>query len=134
MLKRHTPLKAKKRLASRAKLRPRRRARDRLDPNRFESLPIGKGDAIRRVDEAVLERARRRPRCEWCGRPSRGRLDPAHVRSRGAGGHDTDENVAGLCRPCHDNHHAGHSPTPDELRKVIARRRPTHEPQQPQQP
>lgn len=41
-------------------------------------------------------------RCCACG--SKGQSDPAHLRSRGAGGRDRG-NVVPLCRPCHDAQH-----------------------------
>lgn len=46
--------------------------------------------------------------CASCGAPAPS--DPAHVKSRGAGGHATLENGAGnlvpLCRLCHTKQHA----------------------------
>jgi 5-methylcytosine-specific restriction endonuclease McrA len=42
-------------------------------------------------------------RCVACGLS--GPSDPAHIRSRGAGGGDTFDNVIPLCRPCHSLQH-----------------------------
>ena len=44
-------------------------------------------------------------RCIACGKYG---VDPAHIRSRGAGGHDLVGWVIPLCRPCHSlSHHIG---------------------------
>lgn len=40
--------------------------------------------------------------CVICGAPN---PDPAHIRSKGAGGHDIDENVIPLCRQHHMAQH-----------------------------
>lgn len=53
------------------------------------------------VDEGLLEEVRRLP-CAVCGR---GPVDPAHIKSRGAGGPDTLENLLPLCRSHHTQHH-----------------------------
>ena len=44
--------------------------------------------------------------CRECGRVA-GALDPAHIKSRGAGGSDVAENLRLLCRDCHTRSHAG---------------------------
>ena len=52
---------------------------------------------IRTQDEKVLEEVRSNP-CIVCGKkPS----DPAHIKSRGAGGPDVPENLLPLCRIHH---------------------------------
>jgi len=49
---------------------------------------------IRKVDRALLDSVKKKP-CVLCGRaPS----DSSHIRSVGAGGPDTDFNVAPMCR------------------------------------
>lgn len=66
---------------------------------------INRERAERRRSEAFgpqAEAARARD-CSACGRP--GPSDPAHVRSRGAGGSDRG-NVIPLCRRCHIQQHA----------------------------
>lgn len=75
---------------------------------------------MKHVDEKVLEAARKRPRCEWCGR--RRPLDAAHIMSKGAGRVDIDGNVVGLCRLCHRRNHAGTDPTTADLLAVAAAR------------
>jgi hypothetical protein len=92
--------------------------RPKRDRRRFAGLPLA--PRMRIIDPAALERARQRPRCEWCRTPCR--PDPAHVRSVGSGGDDVDENIVSLCRTCHDEQHRGHSPTPDELRLIVQAR------------
>ncbi len=56
----------------------------------------------RKVDEALLERVRQQP-CAACSAPPPS--DPSHLISRGAGGPDTDWNVAPHCRECHNKWH-----------------------------
>jgi hypothetical protein len=64
------------------------------------------------IDEHLLEYFRRKPVCEMCGAPSPGRLDPHHVRRRGASGgfrFDTPLNLVALCPgfwggACHEKH------------------------------
>lgn len=55
------------------------------------------------VNEALLDKIRAMD-CAACGVP--GPSDPAHIRSRGAGGHDEWNNVLPLCRPCHTLQHS----------------------------
>lgn len=60
--------------------------------------------ARRRAEQFSHQAARCRTMdCCACGRP--GPSDPAHVRSRGAGGRDKG-NIVPLCRPCHNLQHA----------------------------
>jgi len=68
-------------------------------------LPFPK---VKRVCNKTLIRAlKERVRfCEWCGVPhwkTAWPLDPHHIKSRGAGGGDTLDNLVMLCRPCHDD-------------------------------
>lgn len=41
-------------------------------------------------------------RCAACGSSP---CDPAHIRSKGAGGHDERDNLVPLCRRCHSMSH-----------------------------
>lgn len=51
----------------------------------------------RHVDQELLDKYRKRS-CDICGMfPS----DPSHLRSRGAGGDDVDDNLSSLCRVHH---------------------------------
>lgn len=82
------------------KPRHRRRAyADRYEANQAAGVPKA---GMRVKDEAALQRARDRGRCEWPGCTYRGPCDPAHIKTRGSGGDDTDENLVSLCRPHHD--------------------------------
>lgn len=53
-------------------------------------------------DESALERARMLP-CVRCGKPPPN--DPAHIKSKGSGGDDIDDNLLPLCRECHRYQH-----------------------------
>ncbi len=106
--------------------KPGRRPRRSNDERRAADadLAIPKGDAIRVVDEAVLEWARTLGRCEWCA--AVGQTEASHTKSRGAGGSDSYLNVVALgsastC-PCHGNHHQGRQPTHDQLLATAERR------------
>lgn len=57
---------------------------------------------MRIKDPAMLAEIRSQA-CVACGAnpPS----DPAHIKSRGAGGDDTADNLLPLCRPCHRIQH-----------------------------
>jgi 5-methylcytosine-specific restriction endonuclease McrA len=71
----------------------------------------------RAVKREVMRRDRHQ--CRICG--SRDQVDPHHVVFRSALGKDTVENVAAVCRVCHDEIHAyrlfvtGNANTPDGL-------------------
>jgi hypothetical protein len=88
--------------------------RKRLDRARFAGLPLA--PKVRIVDEAVLEEARARGYCEWCGRA--GRMQASHAVSVGAGGDDSRVNVTSNCIDCHAGHHAGQEPTAHQLLEV----------------
>ncbi|MGE5611663.1 MAG: HNH endonuclease signature motif containing protein [Bacillota bacterium] len=77
--------------------------------HRVRYRPIPK--PIRIKDPEAIESARR-PHCEYCGHPGRreGEIHVHHVRSRGAGGHDCQENLVSLCWLCHDGVHRGRIP------------------------
>lgn len=89
--------------------------RKRLDPHRFDGLPLAR--PVRLVDEAVLERARRRGFCEVC-KVARERCEAHHISSRGAFGDDTQDNVVAVCRLCHVRIHAGLI-SRDDLREIV---------------
>jgi 5-methylcytosine-specific restriction endonuclease McrA len=74
---------------------------------------------VRVRDEAAMDEARDRGRCEKCGVACR--PHPHHVKSRGAGGGDTRENLISLCPPCHDLTHRGLI-SRDTLRAIVAAR------------
>lgn len=42
-------------------------------------------------------------RCIACGTSP---CDPCHIKSRGSGGHDLEENIVPMCRKHHTQHHA----------------------------
>lgn len=88
-----TPIKRRTPLKRTGRIRPR-------NPERAER---------RRAEDfgPLAEHARGLP-CAACGAPAPS--DPAHVKSRGAGGHarldNGDGNIIPLCRPCHTKQHA----------------------------
>lgn len=57
---------------------------------------------VRIRNNATLNEIRKKP-CAACRRP--GPSDPHHVKSRGAGGGDTSDNLLPLCRRCHQEWH-----------------------------
>jgi 5-methylcytosine-specific restriction endonuclease McrA len=57
----------------------------------------------KRIEDRHLLDTVKEMRCVACGLS--GPSDPAHIRSRGAGGGDTFDNVIPLCRPCHNLQH-----------------------------
>ena len=80
---------------------------------------------MRIVDENLLERVRLGGQCCWCRRRTTQKLDPAHIIATGMGGGrrlDHPWNVVGLCRECHNQHHAGHRPLPCDLFLMVAHR------------
>lgn len=58
--------------------------------------------ARRKVDRQLLDATARRS-CAACGKS--GPNDPAHIKSRGAGGPDDERNVIPLCRWHHTQQH-----------------------------
>jgi len=67
-------------------------------------IPVPK---VKRVDNRALIDALKRivTWCEWCGVPkhrSPWPLDPHHIKTRGAGGGDTLDNLVILCRLHHE--------------------------------
>ena len=75
-------------------------------------------------DDAILEQARRRACCEFCGTFSQSGLHPHHLFTRGAGQLDIPINLAALCVLCHHRTHSGHSagPTKLQLLEIVAKR------------
>jgi hypothetical protein len=84
-------------------------------------MPYDNPKPVRIKDEAALQRARERRRCEHCGGKPTLLLHPHHIRSRGAGGDDVDENLLGLCSGCHDACHRGLI-SKQQQRDIAARR------------
>lgn len=76
---------------------------------------------VRIVDETVLARARARD-CEWPGCSSSYLVHAAHIKSRGSGGDDVDENVVSLCAAHHAQHHSGQISS-EQLREIVRQRR-----------
>jgi hypothetical protein len=80
---------------------------------------------VKIIDENLLRSFREKPRCEWCGKPNVGQLQPHHVRCRGMGGGgrlDVPVNLIALCAvPCHDDAHHGRITATDLLAVVAAR-------------
>ena len=73
-------------------------------------------------DEKVLKRARQRA-CEWPGCTwTFFKVHAAHIKSKGSGGDDADENVISLCVRHHSMHHSGQIKS-QELRDIVARRK-----------
>lgn len=62
-----------------------------------------RGEEVRWLMVCALVRARDRHRCRHCN--STFMVDPHHIKFRSAGGEDSTDNVALLCRPCHDDIH-----------------------------
>lgn len=60
----------------------------------------------RKVDKDILAQVRKRP-CYACNKPSTkdSPNQAAHVRSRGASGDDTEDNLLSLCLWCHHFQH-----------------------------
>lgn len=92
----------------------RKSSRPRLDPHRFDSMPIPKPIRVR--DKAVLKSARDRRTCEVCGK--RGDVDPHHVFAKCD---EFEELILSCCRPCHGKIHDGHI-SRDEVLAIIAAR------------
>lgn len=77
---------------------------------------------MRVVSESTLAQFRGRP-CELCGREPG---EPAHYLARGMGSGsrlDLPENLACLCRRCHDRLHGGNIPTSIHLDLIAWRLR-----------
>src|SRR5580692_10285314 len=76
------------------------------------------------VDEAFLDTLRGSGRCWHCGNPS-SCLEAAHLFGRGQESwcrFDIPENVASLCRACHQSSHSGLEPTTLTLLHLVAAR------------
>lgn len=79
------------------------------------------------VDRKALKRARQRTHCEHCGErfesyPFYRSCSPHHIKSRGAGGPDSDENLISLCGLCHDLAHRAKI-SRERLREIVAERK-----------
>lgn len=76
------------------------------------------------MDPQAIERCRARSHCERCG-PNvyvpRYLQQVAHIKSRGSGGDDVDDNLILLCIYCHGKHHSGQIKS-SELREIVSKR------------
>lgn len=73
-------------------------------------------------DEEVLDRFRRHPVCESCGRKTPKGTDSAHILTRGAGRVDIPGNVVALCRNCHMHQGTKHGPSVERLKEIASAR------------
>lgn len=75
----------------------------------------------RRLRNPAAIEAARADWCELCNRATdQVPCHVHHVRSRGAGGHDRDDNLMSLCHDCHHKVHTGEI-SRDELRRQFER-------------
>ena len=81
-------------------------------------IPMKELTTGRIVDEEVYESVRQ-SQCEVCGALCEN--GPHHIKSRGAGGSDVEENLIQLCMKCHRKAHDG-SLDSDWLRRIALRR------------
>lgn len=58
----------------------------------------------RKKDKKAMKN--KKGRCEFCRKV--GQTDMHHIKTRGSGGDDTEENLIELCRLCHTMVHNGH--------------------------
>lgn len=92
---------------------------------RYKGETVQDLDAPRRErNRALLMKRRKSGKCEFpeCDSYRCGYVDPHHIKTRGSGGGDTDENVIGLCRKHHDAAHAGRISKPVLLAIVAGRK------------
>ena len=76
-------------------------------------------------DDKMLSLFRLAFSCSYCRQPTPGGTDPCHVITRGVGGGtrlDVPLNLVSLCRTCHNENHAGRSPTREELCELVGER------------
>ena len=59
--------------------------------------------------------------CEYCGKKNC-YTNTHHIRSKGAGGDDTENNLIELCGDCHVKAHSG-AISKEELLKIVKRRK-----------
>ena len=59
----------------------------------------------KRTKDSELLKQYRKGHCELCGNPYR--LEVHHIKSRGSGGDDVEENLITLCAFCHYKVHSG---------------------------
>lgn len=83
-------------------------------------------DKRRRIHDRHALTAARRPYCEYCGL-ARGPFETHHIKSRGAGGDDVEENLINLCvgpktNDCHGRAHRGLIPR-HMLEDIVRRRK-----------
>lgn len=68
----------------------------------YEMLAFPK--RARKKDNKAMKN--KKGRCEFCRKV--GQTDMHHIKTRGSGGDDTEENLIELCRLCHTMVHNGH--------------------------
>lgn len=80
--------------------------------------PIPKTPRVQ--DRKLLDRVRAIGHCEVCGNSYL--LATHHIKSRGSGGHDTEDNTVCLCYVCHTKAHSGEI-SKERLWQIVGRRR-----------
>jgi hypothetical protein len=85
-------------------------------------MPYDNPKPRRIVDEAALQRARDRIRCEVCHRRMWTPCHPHHIRTKGAGGDDVDSNLLSCCFECHERCHRALIPKAHQ-RYLVSRRK-----------
>lgn len=73
----------------------------------------------RQKSRSCIDKIRSSGKCEKCG--SEFGLEVHHIKSRGAWGSDTEDNLVCLCYVCHRKVHDGNI-SRDELREIVRRR------------
>lgn len=77
------------------------------------------------VSPETLDRFRQARQCEFCLAATVRGADPAHIFARGRDNGfqmDIPENLASLCRPCHNSNHAGGRPHLGDLLEIVGAR------------
>jgi 5-methylcytosine-specific restriction endonuclease McrA len=77
---------------------------------------------MRIEDEKLLARMKQPGLCEYCGRPCVDGRDPHHLHTKASGRLDIKENLASLCRECHNGFHNSGKPSFAELLSIVAER------------
>ena len=80
-----------------------------------EYNPIPKNKRI--VNKKILQD--KKGKCEICGKT--GQTEKHHIKTKGSGGDDTEENLIEVCRNCHIKAHKGLI-TKEQLKKIKEKR------------
>lgn len=75
-----------------------------------------KGRSRIRNSGAMRRKVLRDRECRFCGNPAE---DPHHILYRSLSGDDTENNIVGLCRACHDILHFAAGPEYEQVRRGI---------------